>query len=249
LNNFSSATFSLNYYQKKRQFNKALAKLLVAGVSQRDCGRILKLNKKTVVNKFIFIGRLAQIELLRENLKHPKAKIIQFDDMETFEHTKCKPVSISLVIQDKTRRILGYEPSQMPARGLLVYKALKKYGYRADLRPLGRQKLLSRVKHMVEPDCLIKSDENPHYPPLIKRNFPESEHRAYKGKRGAITGQGELKKVGFDPLFSLNHTCAKLREGINRLKRRTWSTTKKIEMLSLHLAIMAVHHNRSLSSA
>jgi hypothetical protein len=45
----------LSYYQKKRQFNKAVAKLLVAGVSQRDCGRILKLNKKTVVNKFIFI--------------------------------------------------------------------------------------------------------------------------------------------------------------------------------------------------
>jgi len=39
----------------------------------------------------------------------------------------------------------------------------------------------------------------------------EATHRTVKGRRGSIAGQGELKKIGFDPLFSLNHTCAMLR--------------------------------------
>jgi hypothetical protein len=58
-----------------------------------------------------------------------------------------------------------------------------------------------------------------------------------------LTGQGELKVGGFDPIFSLNHTCAMLRANINRLFRKTWCTTKKMEMLEHHLAIYALYHN------
>ncbi len=56
---------------------------------------------------------------------------------------------------------------------------------------------------------------------------------------------GELKK-GFDPLFSLNHTCAMTRDRIKRLARKTWAISKKKEFLELHLAIYVDHHNRSL---
>ncbi|MGZ3809720.1 MAG: transposase, partial [Bacteriovorax sp.] len=59
-------------------------------------------------------------------------------------------------------------------------------------------------------------------------------------------GQGELKKVHYDPLFKINHTCAMLRYRINRLVRRTWCTTKKIEMLENHLQIYIAYHNKYL---
>ena len=61
-----------------------------------------------------------------------------------------------------------------------------------------------------------------------------------------MTGQGELKKLRFDPLFALNHTCAMLRANINRLFRRTWCTTKKKERLEQHLAVYMDFHNRIL---
>ena len=61
-----------------------------------------------------------------------------------------------------------------------------------------------------------------------------------------MTGQGELKKLRFDPLFALNHTCAMLRANINRLFRRTWCTTKKKECLEDHLAVYMDFHNRVL---
>ncbi|EQC44199.1 hypothetical protein [Bacteriovorax sp. Seq25_V] len=51
----------------------------------------------------------------------------------------------------------------------------------------------------------------------MSKYFPEAEYRRYKGGRGCIAGQGELKKLRFDPLFTLNHTCAMFRSNINRL--------------------------------
>jgi len=45
-----------------------------------------------------------------------------------------------------------------------------------------------------------------------------------KGRRECVVGQGELKGGGFDPLFSLNHTCAMIRAHVSRLFRRTWNT-------------------------
>jgi len=87
------------------------------------------MNRKTFVRKFILMGLRAKDKLLNENKKlYPKAVHIQFDDMETFEHTKCKPLSITLAVEEKTRRILDYQVSQMPAKGLLAEISRKKYG-------------------------------------------------------------------------------------------------------------------------
>ncbi len=243
---FSFATFSENLNQKKRHLNHTVARLLVGGVSQREAGRILKLNRKTIVRKFIFMAQQAERKLERYNQKISIATAIQFDDMETFEHTKCKPLSITLAVEEKTRRILGFEVSQMPAKGHLAAISRKKYGPRADLRAFGRRRLFKRIKPLMHPFVSIKSDENPHYSRDVKRYFPTSEYKTYKGRRGAVVGQGELKKIGFDPIFDLNHTCAMLRAKASRLFRRTWCTTKKQQRLTYHLLLVALHHNKEL---
>ncbi|MCT4641319.1 MAG: hypothetical protein N4A33_03410, partial [Bacteriovoracaceae bacterium] len=59
-----------------------------------------------------------------------------------------------------------------------------------------------------------------------------------------IAGQGELKRVYFDPLFKINHTLAMLRANINRLMRRTWCTTKDPIRLSDHLELFIYYYNQ-----
>ena len=244
---FSTATTSKNYFQKKRFLNHRVARLLVAGVSQREGAKILKTGRKTIVRKFILMGLRAKEKFLLENRGRTlKSAKIQFDDMETFEHTKCKPLSITIAVEEKTRRILDFQVSQMPAKGLLSHIARKKYGYRPDHRKRGREMLLKNLKYLVDDRSVIKSDENPHYVNDVKRFFPQAEHQVFKGRRAAVTGQGEIKKGGFDPIFDLNHTCATLRARMNRLFRRTWCTTKKLERLDLHIALTALFHNRNL---
>jgi transposase-like protein len=242
---FSTATHSPCFRQKKRHKNEILRKLLCSGVSQRRSARILRLHRTTVVRKFLFLALEAEFFLMKGNLLRPQAKTIEFDDLETFEHTKCKPLSVTLAVESKTRRILGLEVTRMPARGMLV-KAAKKYGPRADERTYGRKRLFRRIQSLVAPGAEIRSDSNPHYPPDVARFFPGSPHKRYLGKRGSLGGQGELKKLRFDPLFSLNHTCAKLRADINRLFRRTWCTTKRSDRLYAHLILYAHYHNQHL---
>lgn len=248
LHNFSVATLSDCYRQKKRHINSLVVKEMVSVVSLRECHRKLKINRKTVTRKLIFMAARAQLKLEALNKKRNKTSVVEFDDMETFEHTKCKPLSITIAVESKSRWILGFEVSQMPCKGLLAKTARKKYGYRLDMRAVGREKLFKRIGKYISSDAVIKSDENPHYVNDVQKYLGPVIHKRYLGRPGAVTGQGELKKIGFDPLFSLNHTCAMMRSKVSRLIRRTWNTTKRADRLVQHLALAVLHHNLNLKT-
>ena len=246
---FSSASLSPCYRQKKRKLNHPIKLLLNSGVSQRRAAMLLRLNRKTVVRKFRFLANQARQDQARwlKTLEQKPLSWVQFDDLETSEHTKCKPISVALAVEPRTRKILGFQVSQMPAKGHLSKVAFRKYGPREDLRGEGWNALFSSLKPLVHPKALWLSDENPHYPGHLKRHHPEALHLTTPGGRGCIAGQGELKKLLFDPLFSLNHTCAMLRANLNRLMRRTWCTTKTRQGLIDHLSLYVRYHNQVLT--
>ncbi len=239
---FSSATREVCYRQRKRFLNIPIYHKLCGGFSKRRTALVLRTNRKTVIRKFRFLANLSFC-FLDQQIHDQNVTEVQFDDMETFEHTKCKPISISLAVDKKTRRILGSECSQMPAKGLLSKKARIKYGHRKDERPQARQRLFLKLKPLIREDCVFRSDQNPHYVSDMKKHFKQHEHKTFKGRRGCIVGQGELKRGGFDPLFTVNHTCAMIRDNLKRMSRKTWCTTKKIEDLNNHLAIYTFYHN------
>jgi len=242
----SRATFNRWFRHKKRLKNLALKKHFASSGTIRRAARTFSLNRKTVARKLEILGFEAECNLRMDNISHPKCRVIEFDDLETFEHSKCKPISVTLAVEHRSRRILGIEVSRMPAKGLLVKRA-HKYGPRADERHLGRKRLFKGLKDLVTENVVIKSDMNPHYTKDVKRYFPSAKHKVYEGKRGSLGGQGELKKVKFDPLFSLNHTCGMLRANISRLVRKTWCTTKRIDRLHAHLMVYATYHNEYLT--
>lgn len=242
---FSKATMDPRYRQKKRQKNNLLEELLASAVSQRRSARILRINRKTVARRLRFLGNAAREELFMETASS-KVEHMQFDDLETFEHTKYKPVAITLAVEGKTRRILGFRVAQMAAKGIIAERSIKKYGFRVDERAEKRRALFTELAPIINPGAIIKSDSNPHYVEDVKEFFPTCVHETCIGERGAITGQGELKKTSFDPIFSLNHTCAMARANMCRLIRKTWCTTKNRHRLDDHLAIFAAYHNRQL---
>ena len=243
---FSEATTDPCFRQKKRLFNYRVYHDLVSGVSQRRLSKNLGLNRKTIVRKFIFLGRYAQWNLYERNLQKPASKTIEFDDLETTEHSKLKPVSVTLAVEHRSRRILAFKVARMPAKGPLAAASFKKYGWRKDERPQARALLFKEIRPLLATGATFKSDENPHYVNDVKKYLPYVAHETFKGRKGCVTGQGELKRGGFDPLFSLNHTCAMLRANVNRLFRKTWCTTKKPERLAFHVALYAFYHNEQL---
>ncbi len=248
---FSRATFDPDYRQHRREINERLFLFLASGGTQRRAAILLKTDRMTIRRKLKILGARAKAdheEWLEHRFQEASIKHIQFDDLETSEHTKCKPLSVTLAVRNRSREIIDFQVKRMPARGLLARIARKKYGPRKDERSEGWDLLFRNLKPLLHPEVLCESDENPHYPKYLKRHLPGAKHVRYKGARAATVGQGELKKQRFDPLFSLNHTCAMLRANVSRLFRRTWNTTKKVEGLIDHLWIYVRYHNTVLVS-
>ncbi|NBQ52046.1 MAG: transposase [Proteobacteria bacterium] len=243
---FSAMTGSPTHRQHKPAVNQALAIGLCAGVSQRRLARQLNINKKTVARKLIFLGKRAR--LIHEAYLNRRGKVVeaQFDDMESSVHSKMKPVSIPIAVEKNTREIIAIGVAEMPAKGHLAAKSRKKYGLRNDARPKERATVLATLGKLAGPQIVITSDKCPQYPALVSKIIPTARHIVVQGRRGCVVGQGELKRGGNDPLFSLNHTAAMLRANINRLVRRTWCTSKRQDRLKDHLDLYVWYHNHYL---
>ena len=246
---YSDQTGQLTFGEHKPQVTQQVLSLLMSGVSQRRCAGLLHVHPITVARKLCRLGSRA-IQLNLAEKSSPDIKVAIFDEMETFEHTKCKPVSIPIAVEEGTRRILAIDAVSMPAKGPLAEISRRKYGKRADDRNSSLKQLLLKVKELAPALERLKSDECPRYPKVVSEVFANPvTHETHKGRRGCVVGQGELKRGGFDPLFSLNHTCAMIRDNIKRLSRRTWATTKRIERLKFFLSIYAWCHNQLLAGA
>ena len=246
---FSDATGKPEYYQKKRHLNNKVVELQSSGVSRRRTAMHLRISPTTVDVKLVFNSKVCQAKNQALLSKLKPCHELQFDELETFEHSKCKPLAVAMVVQKDSRLILGCEVSQMSCKGTLSKKSRARYGQRKDRRLTGLRNLLERIKPMMAQGIHLMSDKCPNYVSVVRRVMKGAayQYTQTRGGRGCSTGQGELKKLPFDPLFSLNHTFAMLRYGISRLIRRTWCTTKKAINLWHHLQIYIYYHNRVLA--
>ena len=244
---FSSATHSEFYRQKKRRINASLLRLLASGVSLRRSAVLLKVHRTTVEKKLPFLAARCR-RFNKDYLQGLKGRVhnIQIDDLITKENSKLKPLSVSIAVDENRRTILALEVSQIPAFGHLSKMAVKKYGERKDRHFEGLTRLFQTIAPIVSPEVLVKSDEHQRYPGFVSAYLPKAKHLTFKSERGCIAGQGELKKVLFDPLFIINHTCALLRANVNRLIRKTWCTTKNIFRLKDHLDVFIYFYNKEL---
>jgi hypothetical protein len=211
------------------------------------------MHRDTVARRKVIFGKLGGLELKRrkEEIQKSGKRInsVMFDEMESFIHTKLKPVSIPLCVDSETREILGITVCEMPAKGPLASLSVKKYGKRKDERKISSIELLKSIEPILEEGFLIQTDKKSDYSKWLSESMKgkKYQHVPTKGHRGySPTGQGELRNVKYDPLFSLNHTAAMIRANVNRLIRKTWCTSKDIEHLLYHLMMYAVYHNNVL---
>ena len=245
---YSDATGSLAFKQYRRDINLKSFLALSAVLSLRRTSMHLSVSRGTLHRRLKFfenVARRAHQDLLKRLTAAGETfEFIQFDDMETFEHTKLKPLAIPLVVSEKERYILGVSVASMPAKGPLAALSKSKYGPRPDHRLEAWRTALNLAKPCLNTQHLVlTSDMHVSYPKVIKEILPKAVHIRKKSRRACVAGQGELKKGGHDPLFSLNHTAAMHRANINRLIRKTWCTTNRPDRLLSHLWLYMLWHN------
>jgi hypothetical protein len=239
----SETFFSIDYRLRKRAINQATFKALCSGVSQRRCGFLVDIKAIGIARRVVRFGNCAAFNLEAYRKTRPLATVVQIDEMESFEHTKCKPLTMPIAVEQGTRKILSLRVGSIAAKGKLAEISRAKYGRRVCQRKACLKAVLKELSSCFLSTGIIKSDESKHYPKPIGETFPHATHKSFKGRRGCVTGQGEMKRGGFDPIFSLNHSYAMFRDNLKTLSRRTWCTCKRPDRLQLLMFMYAWFHN------
>ncbi len=201
---------------------------------------VLGVNRKTIVRKFLYLAARAREAHGNWLALQSPSPAVQFDEMETFEHTRLKPVSLALAVDARTGNILSFAVEPMGYKGRLAHIARRKYGPRKDLSARGIARVLSDLDQVSSKSLVLTTDDSPRYPKLIRGLLPEAFHRSVRRVPSVVA---KRRRNLNDPLFALNITAAKLRNDLSRLGRKTWVTTKKLERLDAHLALYLAWNN------
>ena len=193
-----------------------------------------------MTRKLLYLAKLAKdVHKYRIEQGMFKTNHIQFDEMETFEHTVHKPVSIAIAVCSHTGHIIDTSVATMKAHNRGAPASLGKYGYREDTRDAAREDVLLAIGKVKHKFSTIITDKNPHYLSDFSRLLPGDKLIQVK----AAGRNKELRRNLDDSLWQINHVCAKLRSDLARLTRRTWTTTKRTWMLQASLDLYMAYNN------
>ena len=243
---FSTATFTPTYRQKRRRLNRLVELDIASSTAQRRIAIKHRCARNTVARKIAFLADRARAKTKTWLAAEAPFTDLQWDELITFEHTRLKPLSVAVMVCEQSRCILGFRVAQIPASGLIAQRSREKYGPRRNLSGYARRGLLKTLAPHIAPQAIVTCDEHPRYRKELEAALSEVSVIQHHSVRGSLTGQGELKRTGWDPLFTINHTLAMLRDNIKRLTRRTWCTTKRLSALADVIAIYVHFHNSRL---
>ena len=147
---FSRQTDSVTHRQKKPYLNQEILKWYSSNVTQRRMAKVISCNRKTIVQKFLFMAWLARQEHERRiKVGELKTGYVQFDEMETFEHTRLKPLSIAIAVRAKTGEIIEAQVAEMNCHDKAAKLSQFKYGWRLSRWLLRTASILKRsLKHV-----------------------------------------------------------------------------------------------------
>lgn len=231
------ARFSVNSikdtkWQKKPDLNEKIMVLYCEGNTLRGIARILQVGYHTVVRKWRFMaGKVRVKHLTTLEFGEIVTKYIQFDEMETFEHTRKKPLGIEVSIRPKNGQILSAKVCRIPIKALTIAKSeAVKYNKKTD-RKEAFYKMIAETKQCLDEGYSVLScDGNRESIRMAKIMCPKSLIETHVND--------------YAGMWRLNHTFAKLRHHLSRLKRKTWATTKAKEFLQMHLDLFIAYQNK-----
>jgi transposase-like protein len=235
---FSRQTFRADWRQKKPHLNARCLDLLVQCVGQRQAAHSLGVARRTVERRFAWLARLAagfhHNRLLGARLKGP----FQLDELESFEANRYQPLTVPVLIDRGTFFLVATAVGPLRRKGRMTLAQKRRraahearHGRRPSHSGRAVRRVLSRLYRVTPRDrtVVLESDEKPLYGRLARRLFGATlRWRPHSAS---------ARRDRSNPLFPINHTNARLRHFLSRLRRRTWCVSKKAGGLQNHLAI------------
>jgi transposase-like protein len=235
---FSRQTFRADYRQKKPHLNAPLLRLLVSCVGQRQAAKVLDVARRTVERRAKWLARHAE-GFHRNRLRHASLTgPFQLDEMESFEANRFQPLTVPVLIHKRTFFVVDVAVAPLRRKGRLTARQKQRradhearHGRRPSHAAPAVRSVLASLLPLVPPSrsLLLESDRKPLYAALGRLLFPRRfRHRTFSAT---------ARRDHANPLFPINHTAARLRHFLSRLRRRTWCVSKTRAALDGHLRI------------
>jgi hypothetical protein len=217
---------------------------MVSCVGLRQAASVLQVARRTIERRFEWLARHASDwhanRLAGAVLDGP----FQLDELESFESNRYQPVTVPVLIDRSSLFIVATEVGALRRKGKMTATQRRRraeherrYGRRPSQSSRAVGAVLGRLGQVVgvRQAVVLDSDRKPLYGRLGHRLFP--------GRFVWRRHDAAARRDHGNPLFPINHTNARLRHFLSRLRRRTWCVSKRRQGLREHLAIATLWSN------
>ena len=241
---FSRQSFCADRRHKKPHLNAPFLRLMVSCVGLRQAARALQVSRRTVERRFHWLALHARHFHLNRLRSRLLLGPFQLDELESFESNRYQPLTVPVLIERHTLFILATSTAPLRRKGRLTPRQHRLrarheavHGRRPSQSSPAVREVLEALRDAVSAPLpvVLESDEKPLYGAL---------GRLILGKRFVWrTHSATARRDHANPLFPVNHTNARLRHFMSRLRRRTWCVSKRRACLQRHLWIVMLWAN------
>ena len=247
---FSRQTFRADYCDHKPHLNAQLLELIISGVGLRQSARILGMSLTATELKFRKICRhLRRVNVNMRSL-FPEGSIFQLDEIESYEEKRReRPLTFPILIETLSLFIIWGESATLAPKGRMSEQRRKDLEKENALRGPRKSNSKTAIRRTLErgfkmagelSQWVIQTDEKTTYPGLIRDVFVDlSEPKLVIHE----TTNSKVVRDTKNPLFPINHTEAKARDLLGRLRRKSWLGSKKRRYLDLAFQALMAWHN------
>lgn len=243
---FSRQSFRADYGHKKPYLNALFLRLMVSCVGLRQAAQLLHVARRTIERRFVWLARHARH--FHENRLRGRtlAGPFQLDELESFEANRYQPLTVPVLIERKTMFLVASAVGPLRRKGRLTEAQRRRraehearHGRRPSRSAATVRDVLGSLSAVISPHdrAVLESDQKPLYSALGRTIFGSRfDWRPYPAS---------ARRDRSNPLFPINHTNARLRHWLSRLRRRSWCVSKRGTALAAHLATAALWANYS----
>lgn len=247
---FSSQTFRLDYRLRRPDTIEPVFVALCSKTTMRKTARNLGVNREHVARRMRLLARHCRT-FHRHGLGIAEARearlgrTFQFDELESYEeHRRLKPVTVSVLIEQRTGFVIHTDVETLPPRKPLRRREeakLQELERVEGARGSGSLRAVRRTVDQLERVACregairVTTDRKASYHTALTRSLGSRlEHRRIDGR---------AQRGVRNPLFPINHTLARFRDLASRLVRQTWAAAKKRTALADQLDVVVAFRN------
>ena len=243
---FSSSTFSVHYFTKKRVDLYRLHRLITNGSSVRATARQLHVSPATVTHRTMLLARqliAAHAELTEELTPHDE---LVADGFQSFWVSQYHPNNFNLLVGAKSQYLFAMTQATLRRSGTMTEKQKRRRARIEAIDPPDPLSLPTAFTELMQaagtlwtrmPEAkrVLRTDEHQAYPPALSTvELPGIRHLRISSREPRTSG---------NPLFSVNYLDREIRKDLAEHHRETVCFARNSAVSTARMWVYLVTHN------